>query len=150
MLLMVIILSAVFLGSAVTAGLLMVYQLSQVSRAVDSARAIFAADTGLERGLFRVFRCGDPANNILNNSAHIVPLGWDTTNFNTLCASAGSQFSGANPTPPFLNEASYRLTIEPTGASPGTHDPNTTPQNIESFKSTGRSGKSARAFEISF
>ena len=55
MLLTVLAISGTLLGATTIAGLLMVYQLRQSVDAGISARAIFAADSGLEWGLYKFF-----------------------------------------------------------------------------------------------
>jgi len=52
MLITVLTIGAVLLGATSIAGLLMVYQLRQNSDFANSAKAIFAADAGLEWGLY--------------------------------------------------------------------------------------------------
>jgi len=132
MLLTVLVLSAVFLTATVIAGLLMVYQLSQVTAVADSAKAIFAADAAIERGLFKVFRCndkmypgagggGDPLKDFCGKIGKDRPLG---------------------DLPKFLNGASYVLTILPNETVKS--------DSVTSIRATGNSGKSARAFEIRF
>ena len=137
MLLTVLILSAVFLSTTVIAGLLMSYQLGQVARIADSAKAIFAADTALERAFFLVFRC---------NPTPTVPAGWDTTGFDKLCEEAERQSSEV----PFYNGASYFVTIESTAGGEGSHDTEADSTNVATIKVTGRAGKSARAFRADF
>ena len=151
MLLTVLILSAVFLGSAVIAGLLMVYQLQQITRVIDSTKSIFAAETGIERGLFRIYRCGT-VNGVVfgNNPAPVVPLGWNLTKFQDLCSEAGQEFTNGistNNPPFFFNNANYHLTID---SGTGKHDPDATPLTAQTVNATGRSGKSARALQIQF
>ena len=141
MLLTVLVMSAVFLSATVIAGLLMVYQLGQVTKVVDSAEAIFAADAATERALFAVFRCNDPIG-------QIVPFGWG--NINTFCNSAANREPlPPPPIPAFLNDASYQLTIEEICDS-GNHISGATLSTVKCIKATGRSGKSARAFEVEF
>ncbi len=147
MLLTVLILSALFISATAVAGLLMVYQLSQVTKIVESAQSIFAADAGIERSLFLVYRC--------NPSPRPIPTSWDTTGFDTgLCDPAKLRFPAApdcssNCLPPrFLNDATYQVTIETVPA--GGHNSNADSSNVTSIKSTGRAGHSARAFEVKF
>lgn len=140
MLLTVLVLAAVFLSVTVIAGLLMVYQLSQVTRIVDSAEAIFAADAALERGLFQVFRC----NVAFGSSVTGGPFGplSNHPNYAEMC----DQGNMSIWLPPFYNEASYKMEIF-TGNNVSW---GATPLTVTSIKATGRSGKSARAFEIGF
>lgn len=53
MILSVLVLGGTILGATVIAGLLMVYQLRATSDAANSAKAIFAADTGIEWMLYQ-------------------------------------------------------------------------------------------------
>jgi len=55
MLITVLAISGTLLGATTVAGLLMVYQLRQSVDAGTSAKAIFAADSGLEYGLYKFF-----------------------------------------------------------------------------------------------
>src|SRR3989338_6054344 len=56
MLLSMLILGGILLGASTLAGLLMLYQIRQTSNASLSAQAIFAADTGIEWGLYCVVK----------------------------------------------------------------------------------------------
>jgi len=144
MLLTILILSAVFLMTTVIAGLLMVYQLDQVTKVADSARAIFAADAATERALFNVFRCNYPTP-----TPGVVPAGWDTTNFSVLCGSASSQEPNP-PVPEFFNGASYQMTIFTDPPCNGSHDTGAHFEDIRCIKATGRAGRSSRAFRVDF
>jgi hypothetical protein len=53
MLMTVIMLSGAILASTSLAGLLVLYQLRQSTDAASSAKAIFAADSGIERALYK-------------------------------------------------------------------------------------------------
>lgn len=61
MLLTTLILSGTILAAATLAGLLMVYQIRQASDATQSAKAIYAADAGIEYELYRIYRKNDSA-----------------------------------------------------------------------------------------
>ena len=134
MLLTVLVLSSVFLSATAVAGILVINQLGQVAKVIDSARAVFAADTGIERGLFAVFRC--------NPTSPAFPAGWGAADIQRVCDSARAQEPTLNVTPPFMNDASYRMVIVPNQTS----GPNT----ATFVRATGRAGRSARAFEVSF
>jgi len=136
----VLVMSGVFLSATIIAGLLMVYQIAQVTKVIDSAQAVFAADAAIERGLFSVFRCNSP-----NTGDHVQPSGWDITIF---CQHTADQNPAAN-LPQFFNDADYQLTIS-TNPSGQSHDPNATPGTVSVIRATGRAGRSARAFEVSF
>src|SRR3989338_10873566 len=56
MLLTVLALSGTILGATTIAGLLMVYQIRQSNDIVNSTKAIFAADAGLEWRLYKFFK----------------------------------------------------------------------------------------------
>ncbi len=56
MLMTVLIISGTILGATTIAGLLTLYQLRQSASVSDSTRAIYAADTGIEYELFRIFK----------------------------------------------------------------------------------------------
>ena len=144
MLLTVLVLSAVFLSATVIAGLLMVYQLGQITKVADSAEAIFAADAALERALFKVFRCNPP-----NPS----PFPMDA---DPICANAALQVPPTAPTSDasFYNGATYQMTIfqstDPTNPCSGAHTDTALPADVTCIRATGRAGKVARAFEIIF
>ncbi len=152
MLLTVLVISALFLGVTAIAGLLMNYQLRQVTNIVDATKAIFAADAAIERSLFVVYRC--------NSDNPVLPSGWP----NELTTPAGlSTFSfcdtlpkqvADDPTDPklpvFFNNATYHLLIESTVSGPGVHDSNANSSNVTFIKGAGQAGKSTRALGISF
>ena len=48
----------VLLGATAIAGFLMVYQIKQTADLANSGKAIFAADTGIEWGLYQFFKPG--------------------------------------------------------------------------------------------
>jgi len=60
MLLAILTLGATMLGATTIAGLLMVYQIRQVTNFRDSAESIFAADAGTEWALYSYFQQGVP------------------------------------------------------------------------------------------
>ncbi|HUZ92794.1 MAG TPA: hypothetical protein VNG29_02220 [Candidatus Paceibacterota bacterium] len=55
MILTVLTLGGAILGATTIAGLIMTYQIRQTTDAADSAKAIFAADAGVECGLYQYF-----------------------------------------------------------------------------------------------
>jgi len=146
MLLTILILSAVFLMTTVIAGLLMVYQLGQVTRIQESAKAIFAADAATERALFNVFRCNhpDPAQ------APVVPNSSWIPSVTAICLSTQSQTPDPLEVPKFLNGASYKMTIFTDPPCNGSHDTGAHFGDIRCIKSTGRAGRSSRAFQVEF
>jgi len=56
MLLTVLVLGGTILGATTIAGLLMIFQIRQATDLANSAKAVFAADAGLEYGLYRFFQ----------------------------------------------------------------------------------------------
>ncbi|MDP3953754.1 MAG: hypothetical protein Q8P99_02965 [bacterium] len=56
MIMSVLLISSAVLGAATLMGLLVLFQLRQTADAEASARAVFAADAGIERALFEVYR----------------------------------------------------------------------------------------------
>jgi len=69
MLLTVLVIGGLLLGASSIAGLLMVYQLRQASDITNSTKAIFAADSGLEWELYRMFKdSGYPKPAMTNNA----------------------------------------------------------------------------------
>lgn len=79
MLLTVVLLSGTVLGTTAIAGLLMTYELRQATLATDSAKAIFAADTGLEWQLYRAFKDPTYARPRLTNGAEFATRTSSTT-----------------------------------------------------------------------
>lgn len=69
----------VLIGASAVAGLLMTYQIRQVSDITNSAKSVFAADTGIEWGLYQFFKPGTLSAPTLSNGA----------TFTTTCAPSG-------------------------------------------------------------
>ena len=69
MLLTVLVIGGLLLGASAIAGLMMVYQLRQASDVVNSTKAIFAADTGIEWELYRMFKNSNYAKPAMTNQA---------------------------------------------------------------------------------
>lgn len=158
MLLTVLVLSAVFLSATIIAGLLMVYQLSQVTQVVDSAQAIYAADAAIERALFQIFRCnsdfgsgavclipGDPSTcgpfPPLNNSSN--PANIFTANAYVPFCTVVSNTIPSLPT--FSNGATYQLGILNQS---GDDNLSFMSDEVRTIRTTGRAGKSTRSFEV--
>ncbi len=143
MLLTVLFLATIFLSATIIAGSLMVSQVSQTAKVADSAKAIFAADTAIERAEFKIFRCNDPTAPDQSTIA-----GTD------VCLNAGEPLApdASNKLPVFFDNASYQLliTTDPGCPSNATHDPNALPSAVVCVKSIGRTGKVARAFGLDF
>ena len=123
-------LGGALLGITTIAGLLMVYQVRQTNDALLSAKAIFAADAGLEWGLYNYY-CA------------------------TSVARAGAQGGFAPGECPhasklFTNGASVEVAcIDDAGTR---HECDPPPPNvlITRIVSVGRAGTASRAFEIEF
>lgn len=69
MLATVLILSGTILGATTIAGILMLYQVRQSTNIGNSAKAIFAADTGLEYEFYRKYKDAGYAAPIMTNGA---------------------------------------------------------------------------------
>lgn len=69
MLLTLLALGGTLFGATTIAGLLVVYQIRQSGDAADSARAIFAADAGIEWGLYQFFKDGTAPRPEFTNGA---------------------------------------------------------------------------------
>lgn len=120
MILTVLALGGTLLGATTVAGLLTLYQIRNSTDLANSARAIFAADAGIEWALYNYF-CSDAAT--------------------STCATAP-------PLGEFSNGAKVRVVcLDAAGVEPigGCADP-----DVVSFRSIGTAGGSTRAFEASF
>ena len=122
MLITVLVLSGTILGATAIAGLLMLYQIRQSTDIVNSTKAIYAADSGIEWQLYKFFKAPDP----------------DAQKCKT-CAE--SDF--ACPPPEFQNDFSLKTTFETICSVQTVNE-----KPVVNVKSTGLSGNSARAFEI--
>ena len=91
MLITVLALSGTILGATAIAGLLMLNQIRQSNDIVNSNKAIFAADTGLEWRLYKFFKAD-----------------------NQVCQDCPN--GGACPGPSFVNGASFQATCSAQGA----------------------------------
>lgn len=118
MLITVLAISGTILGATAIAGLLMLYQIRQSTDTVSSAKAIFAADAGLEWRLYRFFKVDgktcNPSCDGGGSGSCLQPIFQNNANFQASCSSA--------------QPAGGKLTVD--------------------VKSTGSSGNTARAFEI--
>ncbi len=72
MLMTVVALGGSILGATTIAGLLMVYQIRQASDLNDSTKAIFAADAGMEWGIYQYLNPGQGSAPTLANGASFV------------------------------------------------------------------------------
>jgi len=76
LLITVLTLGGTILGATTIAGLLLTYQIRQASDLASSGRAIYAADTGIEWGLFRFFRPGQ---------SHLAPAFGNGATYSATC-----------------------------------------------------------------
>lgn len=117
-------LSGAILGATAIAGLLTVYQIRQAADFDDSARAIFAADTGIEWGQFQFYRPDlfiDQNGNLIP-TAPVEPVMGNGTWFQTSC----SNLNNGVPITANCIEAS----------------------NVQFIRAIGHSAKTVRAFEV--
>jgi len=73
MLVTILALSGTILGATTIAGLLMLYQIRQSADAGNSAKAIYAADAGLERQLYELFKnetCDAAMRTLFNDAVY--------------------------------------------------------------------------------
>ncbi len=118
MLITVLVLSGTILGATAIAGLIMLYQIRQSTDIVNSTKAIYAADSGIEWRLYKFFKAPAPDTQKCktcaeSNFACPQTQFQNNSSFETACT---AQLSGGN------------LTVD--------------------IKSKGLSGNNARAFEI--
>lgn len=71
MIIAVLAVGGVILGATTIAGLLMVFQIRQTTNSADSAKAIFAADAGLESALYQKFANVSATALVFTNGASI-------------------------------------------------------------------------------
>lgn len=90
MILSVLALGGTILGVTTIAGLLMAYQIRQATDFAFSAKAIFAADGGLEWGLYNFYCTTDPAKTPCPLPA---PAFSNGASFAVQCANASGDFS---------------------------------------------------------
>lgn len=69
MLLSVLVVGGLLLGASAIAGLTMVYQLRQSSDVVNSTKSVFAADSGIEWELYRMFQDSNYPKPTMTNQA---------------------------------------------------------------------------------
>lgn len=91
MIMTVLALGGTLLGATAIAGLLMVYQLHSTSDVGNSAKAIFAADTGIEWGIYQFFKptSTDPAP-VLSNGATFTVTCYDVSSAEISCRNAST------------------------------------------------------------
>lgn len=140
MLLTILVLSAVLLSITVTAGLLTFYQLRGATSVMNSVKAIYAAETGIELELYRWEKQRDVCH---GNPLPQPPAGqtlWSpnagTYPVNTACHAAPSLQNGAT----YETRIAYGLTQSAGVSATG----------LSSVKSTGQAGTAARALQVQF
>ena len=69
MLLTAVVVGGLLLTASAIAGLLMLYQIRQSSDIINSSKAIFAADTGIEWELYKMFQDASYPQPIMTNQA---------------------------------------------------------------------------------
>ena len=86
MILTILALGGTILAGTTVAGLLVAYQIRQTTDLANSAKAIFAADTGIEWGLYQFFKSGTPP--ALSNKATFTTICYDEASGQIDCANA--------------------------------------------------------------
>lgn len=130
MILTVMALGGAILGATTIAGLLMLYQIRQSTDLANSAKAIYAADAGLEMSLYNWF-CDS------NNRTPCPAPNAAAWNGKTLVLTNGSKAVVSQYC--FDSNGAQLQTCVPTSNASST-----------TFKSLGSSGNSSRAFGLSF
>jgi hypothetical protein len=120
MILTVLALGGAVLGATTIAGLLMLYQIRETTDLANSAKAIYAADSGIEWSLFNWF-CGPSGNGRICQS---LPL--------------------------FVNGAKLAVSCYDGSGNPLSPCDSTSNAASVTFKAKGTSGNSNRAFGLSF
>ena len=69
MLLTVLTIGGTILGATTLAGLLVLYQIRQSTDLANSAKAVFAADAGVEWGLYQIYSSASGTAPIMGNGA---------------------------------------------------------------------------------
>lgn len=84
MILTVLALGGTLLGATTIAGLLLTYQIRQTSDFGSSARAIFAADAGVEYGMYQFFK-GGSGSPVFSNGAGVEVRCFDSGSTQIAC-----------------------------------------------------------------
>lgn len=87
MLLTVIAISGTLLGATTIAGLLLVYQIRQATDLASSAKAIYAADAGIEWSMYKYFVNTSTAPVTFSNKASVSVACYDLTGAAVDCTS---------------------------------------------------------------
>ncbi len=91
MILTVLALGGAILGATTIAGLLMVYQIRQASDLNDSTKAIFAADSGIEWGIYQYLYPGKGSAPQFSNGASSTVACFDANMASVACSDAGTK-----------------------------------------------------------
>lgn len=81
-------LGGVILGATTIAGLLMTFEIRQTTNSADSARAIFAADAGVQSALYEQFRGVTVPAPVFANGASVDVECFDSSGSSVDCASS--------------------------------------------------------------
>ncbi len=91
MIMTIIALGGTILGATTIAGLLMLYQIRQASDLANSNRSIFAADAGVEWGLYDFFNPSSTiASPTFSNGAQVTVTCYDSAGASNACSSAST------------------------------------------------------------
>ncbi|MDP2741590.1 MAG: hypothetical protein Q8O66_02825 [bacterium] len=94
MILSIITLGAIMLGATAVSGFLVVYQLRMSSDAADSAKAIFAADAGIDWGIYQFSKPTSTAPApVFSNRASFVLACYDSASRQVQCSDSSSVFT---------------------------------------------------------
>ena len=96
MLLAVLMLGATMLGATTIAGLLMAYQIRQVTNFSDSAKSVFAADAGAEWALNAYFQQSSAPMIPFSNNASATVVCYDASGTQTPSCTATSSAYGVS------------------------------------------------------
>lgn len=86
----VLVIGGLLLGASSIAGLLMVYQIRQSSDVINSTKAIFAADTGIEWELYRILKDSNYPKPIMTNQADFSTTVYGTSTIKSVGTSGNS------------------------------------------------------------
>ena len=121
MLLAVLMLGATMLGATTIAGLLMAYQIRQTTNFADSAKSIFAADSGTEWALYNYFQQSGQAPTplpVLSNAASTSVTCYDGTGAVSSCTASSSVYGIAVGTSGGTRRAFFVDFVGATGTLP--------------------------------
>jgi len=93
MIIAILTLGGAILGATTLAGILMLYQIRATTDAANSAKAIFAADAGIEWVLYSYFFPPQTTPIAFSNGATVVATCYDATGAVTACDNTGATSS---------------------------------------------------------